>query len=249
MASTYTAAGIELIGDGEQSTTWGDTTNTNWELIEELATGGVSIALVGATYTLTTTDGVTSNGRHAVVTFTGTPGATCVVTVDPNDMQKLYFIRNTTDQTVTMSQGSGTTVDVEAGQYRIVFCDGGGAGANVVEAANFSGVENLPDLGDVYTSLTTAARALLYWDDSNSRWDAGDIDDVLPDQTSNAGKFLKTDGTNASWGTPDSLDLGNWTLEQSGTDLVFKYNGTTAFSLTSGGIMTVTDDVVAFGTP
>ena len=68
MASTYTPAGIELIGDGEQSTTWGDTTNTNWELIEELATGGVSVALVGATHTLTTTDGVTTAGRHAVIT-------------------------------------------------------------------------------------------------------------------------------------------------------------------------------------
>jgi hypothetical protein len=247
MASTYTPAGIELIGDGEQSTTWGNTTNTNWELVEELATGGVSIALTAATYTLTTTDGVTSNGRHAVVTFTGSPGATCVVTVSPNDMQKLYFIRNDSDETVTMKQGTGTTVDVESGKYRIVFCDGAGAGANVVEAANFSGVENLPDLGDVYTSLTTAARALLYWDDANNRWDAGDIDDVLPDQTSNSGKFLTTDGTNASWGAPSSLDLGNWTIEQDGTSLKFSYNGTAAFELTSGGAMTVLDDITAFG--
>ena len=248
MASTYTPAGIELIGDGEQSTTWGNTTNTNWELIEELATGGVSIALTAATYTLTTTDGVASNGRHAVITFTGSPGATCVVTVDPNDMQKLYFIRNQTDETVTIKQGTGSTVDILTGSNGVVFCDGSGAGANVVSASP-STVQNLPDLGDVYTSLTTAARALLYWDDSNSRWDAGDIDDVLPDQTSNSGKFLTTDGTNASWGTPDGLNLGNWTIAQSGTDLVFSYNGTAAFSLTSGGALTVSDDVVAFGTP
>jgi hypothetical protein len=247
MASTYTAAGIELIGDGEQSTTWGDTTNTNWELIEELATGGVSIALVGATYTLTTTDGVTSNGRHAVITFTGTPGATCVVTVAPNDMQKVYFIKNNSDQTVTISQGSGSTVDIEAGSKNIVFCDGAGATAAVTSISP-STVENLPDLGDVYSSLTTAARALLYWDSSNSRWDAGDIDDVLPAQTSNAGKFLKTDGTNASWSTPDSLDLGNWTIEQDGTTLKFLYNGTAKLALTSGGILTAVDDVEAYGT-
>jgi hypothetical protein len=247
MASTYTATGIELIGDGEQSTTWGDTTNTNWELIEELATGGVSIALVGATYTLTTTDGVTSNGRHAVITFTGTPGATCVVTVDPNDMQKVYFVKNNTDETVTISQGSGSTVDIEAGSKNIVFCDGAGAGAAVTSISP-STVENLPDLGDVYSSLTTAARALLYWDDSNSRWDAGDIDDVLPDQTSNAGKFLKTDGTNASWSVVDSLDLGNWTIEQDGTTLKFLYNGTAKLALTSGGILTAVDDVEAYGT-
>jgi hypothetical protein len=246
MASTYTPAGIELIGDGEQSTTWGNTTNTNWELIEELATGGVSIALTAATYTLTTTDGVTSNGRHAVITFTGSPGATCVVTVSPNDMQKLYFIKNDSDETVTMKQGTGATVDVEAGRKGMVFCDGAGAGAAVVSVSP-SVIENLPDLGDVYTSLTTAARALLYWDDANSRWDAGDIDDVLPDQTSNSGKFLTTDGTNSSWATPDSLDLGNWTIEQDGTSLKFLYNGTAAFELTSGGAMTVLDDVTAYG--
>jgi hypothetical protein len=246
MASTYTPAGIELIGDGEQSTTWGNTTNTNWELIEELATGGVSIALTAATYTLTTTDGVTSNGRHAVITFTGSPGATCVVTVSPNDMQKLYFIKNDSDETVTMKQGTGATVDVEAGRKGMVFCDGAGAGAAVVSVSP-SVIENLPDLGDVYTSLTTAARALLYWDNANSRWDAGDIDDVLPDQTSNSGKFLTTDGTNSSWATPDSLDLGNWTIEQDGTSLKFLYNGTAAFELTSGGAMTVLDDVTAYG--
>jgi len=247
MASTYTPAGIELIGDGEQATTWGDTTNTNWELMEELATGGVSIALTAATYTLTTTDGVTSNGRHAVITFTGSPGATCVVTVSPNDMQKLYFIRNTSDQTVTMSQGSGSTVDIEAGKIGAVFCDGAGASANVVSASS-TAVENLPDLGDVYTSLVTAARALLYWDDSNSRWDAGDIDDVLPDQTSNEGKVLTTDGTNASWETPSSLDLGNWTIVQDGTSLKFQYDGTDTFELTSGGALTVLDDITGYGT-
>jgi len=248
MASTYTPAGIELIGDGEQSTTWGDTTNTNWELIEELATGGVSIALTAATYTLTTTDGVASNGRHAVVVFTGSPGATCVVTVDPNDMQKLYFIINNSDETVTMKQGTGATVDIEAGRKGIVWCDGAGAGAAVITAAP-STVENLPDLNDVYSSMAPALRGLLYYDNANSRWDAGDIDDVLPDQTSNSGKFLTTDGTNSSWDDVDSLVMANWTVEQDGSDLVFKYGGATKFSLTSGGLMTVTGDIVAFGTP
>jgi hypothetical protein len=248
MASTYTPAGIELIGDGEQATTWGDTTNTNWELIEELATGGVSIALTAATYTLTTTDGATSNGRHAVITFTGSPGATCVVTVDPNDMQKVYFVRNDSDQTVTMKQGTGATIDIEAGRVGTVFCDGAGSGAAVASISP-TAIENLPELNDVYTSLTTAARALLYWDDGNSRWDAGDIDDVLPDQTSNSGKYLTTDGTNASWGDVSSVDLGNWTISQSGTDLIFAYNGTTTFSLSSGGDLTVGGNITGYGTP
>lgn len=132
MASTYTLGGIELIADGEQSGTWGQTTNTNWQLMEEMVAGVVSIPLVASTYTLTTTDGATSNGRHAVVIFTGTPGSTCVVTVSPNDMQKVYHILNNSNQTVTIKQGTGTSVDITANTSAIVYCDGGGTGANTV---------------------------------------------------------------------------------------------------------------------
>jgi len=135
MASTYTPAGIELIANGEQTNSWGTTTNENWELMEELVTGGVSIALTGTTYTLTTSDGVTSDGRNVVVTFTGSPGGTCTVTISPNDMQKVYFIVNDSDETVTISQGSGATVDVSATKSKVVFCDGAGAGAAVTDVS------------------------------------------------------------------------------------------------------------------
>ena len=116
MASTYSNTGIELIADGEQSGTWGQTTNLNWQIAEELATGVISIALSATTYTLTTTNGVSSEGRHAMVIFTGTPGGTCTVTVSPNDLQKFYYITNNSDKPITIAQGSGSTVDVFTGQ-------------------------------------------------------------------------------------------------------------------------------------
>jgi len=131
MASTYSNTGIELIADGEQSGTWGQTTNTNWQLIEELATGVVAVALTATTHTLTTSDGASSVGRHAVVVFTGSPGGTCTVTVSPNDMQKIYFIKNDADEDVIMSQGSGANVTVASGTTQIIYCDGGGATAAV----------------------------------------------------------------------------------------------------------------------
>jgi len=134
MASTYTDAGIELIGIGEQSNTWGLTTNTNWRLMEEMVAGVVSINLTGLTSSnLTVTDGATSNGRHMVVEFTGSPGATSTVTVNPDDMQKLYFINNATDQSVVITQGSGGDVTVPAGTKKIVYCDGAGGGAAVTD--------------------------------------------------------------------------------------------------------------------
>ena len=152
MASTYTPAGIELIADGEQSNAWGNTTNTNWELMEEMVTGGVSIALVATTYTLTMTDGASSNGRHVLVTFTGSPGATCTVTVSPNDMQKLYFIRNNSDQTVTIAQGSGSTVNVAPNKVKLVFCDGAGSGAAVTDLSSGFDATTLVELGVTATS-------------------------------------------------------------------------------------------------
>lgn len=149
MASSYTPAGIELIADGEQSGTWGQTTNTNWELVEEMVAGVVSIALTATTYTLATSDGATSNGRHAVIVFTGSPGGTCTVTISPNDMQKVYFINNSSDQTVTLTQGSGANVSVSAGATSIVYCDGAGATA----AVNVMTASELTTLS--VTSLTT----------------------------------------------------------------------------------------------
>jgi hypothetical protein len=136
MASTYSNTGIELIGDGEQSTTWGDTTNTNWELMEELVTGVVSIGLTGTTYTLTQTDGATSNGRHAVIVFTGSPGGTCTVTISPSYMQKVYWIVNDSDETVTITQGSGGNASIAAGAKAPVYCDGGSGSAAVVDLSD-----------------------------------------------------------------------------------------------------------------
>jgi hypothetical protein len=147
MASTYTAAGIELITQGEQAGAWGDTTNTNWELIEEMVGGVVSVALSSTSETLTTSDGASSDGRHAVINFTGSPGGTCTVTISPNDMQKVYFALNNSDETVTLSQGSGANVNIAAGKAKIVYCDGAGAGAAVVDISSGFDATTLAELG------------------------------------------------------------------------------------------------------
>jgi len=164
MASTYTDAGIELIAVGEQSNTWGLTTNTNWRLMEEMVAGVVSINLTGLTSSnLTVTDGATSNGRHMVVEFTGSPGATSTVTVNPDDMQKLYFINNATDQSVVLTQGSGGDVTVPAGTKKIVYCDGAGGGAAVTDLTEnlaFFGALDLTSLSLNGTEITATASEL-----------------------------------------------------------------------------------------
>ena len=44
-----------------------------------------------------------------------------------------------------------------------------------------------------------------------------------------------------------TIDLGDWTITQSGSDLKFAYQGTNRLKLTSAGALTVEDDITAYG--
>jgi hypothetical protein len=80
---------------------------------------------------------------------------------------------------------------------------------------------------------------------------SGGAGTVLPSQASNADKFLKTDGTSTSWATPSvsSLVTTNFTIEESGGKLLFKYGATTIASMSSTGVITSATNIVANGTP
>jgi hypothetical protein len=149
MASTYTVnTGIELIANGEQSGTWGETTNANLEIIDRLTNGVGSIALSGTTHTLTTSDGALSDGQYKVLIFAGSPSGTNTVTISPNDQEKQYFVVNNSGESIILTQGSGTTVTIAAGSTDIVYADGGGASANVASlSADLSGFVTTADIG------------------------------------------------------------------------------------------------------
>jgi hypothetical protein len=139
MPSSYTQTGIELIATGEQSGTWGTTTNTNLQIIDRLTNGVGAISLSGTTHTLTTSDGVLSDGQYAVLVFGGSPSGTNTVTISPNDADHVYIVKNGSGQSVVLTQGSGGNVTVANGKSAIVYADGAGAGAAVVDvSAQFS---------------------------------------------------------------------------------------------------------------
>tara|TARA_R110002096_G_scaffold35427_2_gene99993 strand:+ start:733 stop:1863 length:1131 start_codon:yes stop_codon:yes gene_type:complete len=134
MASTFTAnSGIEKPGSGEQAGTWGSTTNANFDIIDRVSNGVGAVTLSGTTHTLTTTDGALSDGHYKVLVLGGSPSGTNTVTISPNDQDKLYFVHNTTNQSVTFTQGSGGNVTVEAAKTKIIFADGAGSGAKVTD--------------------------------------------------------------------------------------------------------------------
>jgi hypothetical protein len=156
MPSTYTLNnGIELIGTGEQSGTWGDTTNTNLGLLDAALDGQVTVALAsagssGSPNSLPITDGTASNGRNRMVVFSdsGDLGATAYVQLTPNDAEKIIYIRNSLSgsRSVILFQGTynaSNDYEVPAGTTAIVYFDGAGAGAvaaNVFNNAYFDGL-------------------------------------------------------------------------------------------------------------
>ena len=134
MGSTYTDnGGIEKIGLGEQAGAWGTTTNNNFDIIDRLINGVGSISLTGTTHTLTTSDGSLSNGMFKVLVLGGSPSGTNTITIEPNNADKLYFVKNASGQSVIFTQGSGANVTIANGFGAIIFADGAGSGAAVTD--------------------------------------------------------------------------------------------------------------------
>ena len=162
MASTYTTnLGIEKIADGEQSETWGDTTNTNFDLIDQGINGIISITLAsagnsGSPNDLPITDGTVSNGRNKFIEFVdgGDLGATAYVQLTPNDAEKLVFIRNSLSASRSLIVFQGTynasnDFEVPNGHDVVLKFDGAGAGATVTQVFNNLSVDGLTFDGDV----------------------------------------------------------------------------------------------------
>lgn len=153
MASTYTPnTGIELIATGEQSGTWGDTTNVNLQIVDRALNGVGSISLSGTTHTLTTTDGTLTDGMYKLLVLGGSPSGTNTITISPNDQEKIYFVYNNSGESAIFTQGSGGNVTIPTGETKIIFADGAGAGAAVTD---FTGL--LKIASSKVTGLGTAA--------------------------------------------------------------------------------------------
>jgi hypothetical protein len=138
MASTYVNdLRLEEMATGDQSGSWGTTTNTNLELIAEaLGSGTEAITTNADTHTTTVADGATDPGRALYVKYTGTLDSTCTITIGPNTLNRVHIIENATSgsQDIAISQGSGANVTIPNGAVKAVILDGAGSGAAVTDA-------------------------------------------------------------------------------------------------------------------
>jgi hypothetical protein len=136
MASTYSDLKIELIGTGEQTGTWGTTTNNNFSIaLSEAITGSADVAFSSSDVTVTLTD---TNGAQAArnlrLNLTGTSGgARQLILGSGCQIEKLYLINNGLADAVTVKNTSGTGIAVPAGKSMFVYNNA----TNVVDATTY----------------------------------------------------------------------------------------------------------------
>ena len=134
MATYVNNLRLKEIATGDESGTWGTSTNTNLELIgEALGYGTEAITTNADTHASTVADGSTDQARAMYLKYTGTLDSTCTITIGPNTMKRFQIIENATSgsQSIIISQGSGDNVTILAGTKKIVYLDGAGSGAAV----------------------------------------------------------------------------------------------------------------------
>ena len=183
MATYVNNLRLKEIATGDESGTWGTSTNTNLELVGEgLGFGTEAITTNADTHTSDVSNGSTSAARNMYIKYTGTLDSACTITINQPTIKRVHFIENATSgsQNIIIKQGSGSTVTIGPGNVKVVYLDGAGSGAAV---------------NDVFASL--AVVDLKVDDDLTVTDDASVGGDLLVSgevQTANIGF---TDGDNA----------------------------------------------------
>jgi hypothetical protein len=148
MASTYTVLGTQLMATGENAGTWGTKTNTNLNIIEQIAGGYIEVAVTSTPTTLSVSDGSTGAAlAHRCITFTGSISENTVVTI-PLDVQTFYIIKNSVSGSYSVQfkyvSGSGSSVTWASGD----------AGTKIIYATADDGTN--PNIVDATSAFVTA---------------------------------------------------------------------------------------------
>ena len=138
MATYVNDLRLKEISTGDESGTWGTSTNLNFELAAEgFARGTKNCFSSDANATETMADGATDEIRklYLKVTSSATLSATRTLTLGPNTVSKVWIIENSTtgNQAINISQGSGANVQIPNGAVKVIATDGAGSGAAVYD--------------------------------------------------------------------------------------------------------------------
>jgi hypothetical protein len=246
MASTYSPLGIELQATGENAGTWGTKTNTNLQLVEQLAGGFTQQAFSSdADITLSVSDGATGAVlAHRVIEFTGTITASRNVTI-PLDVQQLYLLKNSTSgsQNVVFkyASGSGSSATIANGKTILAYAradDGTNPNITAVEFGGDVVDDTSPQLGG---NLDTNSFMIDFDDDHGIRDENGN--EQLQFQTT-ASAVNHFDVTNAATGNSPTISAVGG---DSNIDLTLVPKGTGVGKLTNANGTSSTQKITTDG--
>jgi hypothetical protein len=263
MATYVNDLRLKEISTGDESGTWGTSTNTNLELIGE-ALGYATQEVFGSDADATTTiaDGASDPARamYFKITSAGSLTATRTCTIAPNTVSRVMFIENATtgSQSIAISQGSGASVTIATGKTAVVYLDGAGATAAVVDA--MSGVD--PGVTDTLAEVLVAGNTtggtdlavstgddITFADSSKAIFGAGSDLQIYHD---GADSYIKEDGTGNLIIAADDFRVTNVAVSEvmiaADTDgsVSLYHNGSAKLATTATGI-DVTGTVTADG--
>ena len=233
MASTFVNnLRLEEMATGEQSGNWGTKTNTNLELIgEALGFGTEGITTNADTHSTVVADASSDAGRAMFIKYTGTLDSACTITISPNTIKRVHIIENGTSgsQNIIISQGSGTNVTIAPGTAKVLYLDGGGSGANVVDAfAHLAAVD------------LTVDDDLIVSDDITLKSDGA----VLGFGADTDTTLTHTDGTGLTLNSTNKLTFGDVaSFVQQSSDGVLRIDGEATIDMNASTAVTVSNDL------
>jgi hypothetical protein len=256
MASTYSALKIELIATGEQSGTWGTTTNNNLgnDALGEAITGSADVAFSSADVTITLTDtNASQTARNLRLNLTGTSGGARELILGSGcQIEKLYLINNGLADAVTVKNTTGTGIAVPAGKTMFVYNNG----TNVVDAVTFVSGTATSGANSNITSLTGLTTPLSVAQGGTASTTAQTAINTLAGATTSA-QYLRGNGSNVVMSAIQAGDVPTLNQNTSGSAATFtstsqnsQFNSVgvgTAASTTAGEIR-ATNNVTAFYT-
>jgi len=207
MATYVNNLRLKEIATGDESGTWGTSTNTNLELIGEAFGFNTEASFSSdADATTTVADGATDPARalYFKVTSGASLTATRTLTILPNTVSRVMLIENATtgSQSINISQGSGANVTIASGKTALLYLDGAGSGAAVVLANPSVAVSQLTDVTSTATELNLVdgatadtvvnSKAVIYGAAGQVTANELDVDNIQID--ANAVKSTDTNG-------------------------------------------------------
>ena len=244
MATYVNDLRLKEITTGDESGTWGTSTNTNLELIgEALGYNTQDCFSSDADATTTVADGVSDPARamYFKVTSSATLTATRTLTVAPNTISRVMFIENATtgSQSITISQGSGANVTISNGRTTVVYLDGAGAAAAVVDALALVDPGVTDTLAETLVAGNTSGGTGLVMSSGDDLTLTGASYNVVWDSSDSALEFA--DSAKAIFGAGGDLEIfhnaSNSIINDGGTgNLQLQTGGATKLEVTSGGV-------------